>query len=197
MSIHSVIGTTSTATTGSCVSTSASTSQSHSRQIGTAPIGKKGASSKGGFTSTSIAFDAATATEPSTSQAAMANDGSRSNDSLNTNPSVKLNKPLQTPTTSSPLDVSNVHLLSQQTSSSSAGTSHMSSSNTAVPPHPDSESDDTEVGHLQALLETKGLPPNLFSALGEFTVSVEIFISDSFVYVFPDPFYRFHCNNIT
>lgn len=43
----------------------------------------------------------------------------------------------------------------------------MSSSNAAAPPHPDSESDDTEVGHLQALLETKGLPPNLFSALGE------------------------------
>ncbi|KAG4072120.1 hypothetical protein HA402_015619 [Bradysia odoriphaga] len=159
-------GTSSTATTGSCVSTSASTSQSHSRQIGTAPIGKKGSSSKGGFTSASIAFDAATATEPSTSQAAMANDGSRSNDSVHTNPTVKLNKPLQTPTTSSPLDVSNVHLLSQQTSSSSAGTSNMSSSNAAAPPHPDSESDDTEVGHLQALLETKGLPPNLFSALG-------------------------------
>lgn len=43
----------------------------------------------------------------------------------------------------------------------------MGLSNAAVPPHPDSESDDTEVGHLQALLETKGLPPNLFSALGK------------------------------
>ncbi|KAJ6635983.1 E3 ubiquitin-protein ligase TRIP12 [Pseudolycoriella hygida] len=159
-------GTSSTATTGSCVSTSASTSQTHSRHIGTAPIGKKGSSSKGGLTSTSIAFDATSATEPSTSQAAMANDGSRSNDSLNTNPTVKLNKPLQTPTTSSPLDVSNVHLISQQTSSSGAGSSNMSSNNSAGPPNPDSESDDTEVGHLQALLETKGLPPNLFSALG-------------------------------
>jgi E3 ubiquitin-protein ligase TRIP12 len=32
--------------------------------------------------------------------------------------------------------------------------------------HPDSESDDSEVGRLQALLEARGLPPQLFSALG-------------------------------
>lgn len=43
----------------------------------------------------------------------------------------------------------------------------MSTGNATGPPHPDSESDDTEVGHLQALLETKGLPPNIFSALGK------------------------------
>lgn len=32
--------------------------------------------------------------------------------------------------------------------------------------HPDSESDDSEVGRLQALLEARGLPPQLFSTLG-------------------------------
>jgi E3 ubiquitin-protein ligase TRIP12 len=32
--------------------------------------------------------------------------------------------------------------------------------------HPDSESDDSEVGRLQQLLEARGLPPQLFSALG-------------------------------
>ncbi|CAH0556432.1 unnamed protein product [Brassicogethes aeneus] len=33
-------------------------------------------------------------------------------------------------------------------------------------PNPDSESDDSEVGRLQALLEARGLPPHLFGALG-------------------------------
>lgn len=32
--------------------------------------------------------------------------------------------------------------------------------------HGDSESDDSEVGRLQALLEARGLPPHLFNALG-------------------------------
>ncbi|EJY57371.1 AAEL017357-PA, partial [Aedes aegypti] len=36
----------------------------------------------------------------------------------------------------------------------------------AAAPHPDSESDDSEVGRLQALLEARGLPPHLFGALG-------------------------------
>lgn len=30
----------------------------------------------------------------------------------------------------------------------------------------DSESDDSDVGRLQALLESRGLPPHLFGALG-------------------------------
>lgn len=33
-------------------------------------------------------------------------------------------------------------------------------------PGADSESDDSEVGRLQALLEARGLPPHLFGALG-------------------------------
>ena len=37
---------------------------------------------------------------------------------------------------------------------------------TAGAHNPDSESDDSEVGRLQALLEARGLPPHLFSALG-------------------------------
>lgn len=32
--------------------------------------------------------------------------------------------------------------------------------------NPDSESDDSDVGRLQALLESRGLPPHLFGALG-------------------------------
>ncbi|XP_039958083.1 E3 ubiquitin-protein ligase TRIP12 isoform X3 [Bactrocera tryoni] len=37
---------------------------------------------------------------------------------------------------------------------------------TAATSHADSESDDSEVGRLQALLEARGLPPHLFGALG-------------------------------
>lgn len=46
----------------------------------------------------------------------------------------------------------------------SAGTSGTQPSTSGH--HPDSESDDSEVGRLQALLEARGLPPQLFSALG-------------------------------
>ena len=41
-----------------------------------------------------------------------------------------------------------------------------SSNNTNSNSHGDSESDDSEVGRLQALLEARGLPPHLFGALG-------------------------------
>ncbi len=68
----------------------------------------------------------------------------------------------------------------------------MSSGNAAVPPHPDSESDDTEVGHLQALLETKGLPPNLFSALGKNLIFfVECFDLVSLSYTVMNSFFFF------
>uniref|UniRef100_A0A182RF34 E3 ubiquitin-protein ligase n=1 Tax=Anopheles funestus TaxID=62324 RepID=A0A182RF34_ANOFN len=50
------------------------------------------------------------------------------------------------------------------TASTSSGSGAAGSS--GVPPHPDSESDDSEVGRLQALLEARGLPPHLFGALG-------------------------------
>uniref|UniRef100_A0A182UFT1 E3 ubiquitin-protein ligase n=1 Tax=Anopheles melas TaxID=34690 RepID=A0A182UFT1_9DIPT len=51
------------------------------------------------------------------------------------------------------------------TASTSSG-SGAAGGSSGVPPHPDSESDDSEVGRLQALLEARGLPPHLFGALG-------------------------------
>uniref|UniRef100_A0A182PRP1 E3 ubiquitin-protein ligase n=1 Tax=Anopheles epiroticus TaxID=199890 RepID=A0A182PRP1_9DIPT len=50
--------------------------------------------------------------------------------------------------------------------STSSGSGAAGGSSGGVPPHPDSESDDSEVGRLQALLEARGLPPHLFGALG-------------------------------
>ncbi|XP_055377638.1 E3 ubiquitin-protein ligase TRIP12 isoform X4 [Condylostylus longicornis] len=92
------------------------------------------------------------------------------------------------------LDVSNLHLMAQQ-SAAGTNTNSGSSSNpinsgsniggnssttttatnngttasvatTSASTHADSESDDSEVGRLQALLEARGLPPHLFGALG-------------------------------
>lgn len=57
---------------------------------------------------------------------------------------------------------------SQQNLSNSNMPLHASTSNTASaagPSHPDSESDDSEVGRLQALLEARGLPPHLFGRI--------------------------------
>lgn len=47
-----------------------------------------------------------------------------------------------------------------------ASSANLGAAGTAAVPHPDSESDDSEVGRLQALLEARGLPPHLFGALG-------------------------------
>jgi E3 ubiquitin-protein ligase TRIP12 len=52
----------------------------------------------------------------------------------------------------------------QQQSSSLAAASQQAGTSASL--QPDSESDDSEVGRLQALLEARGLPPQLFSALG-------------------------------
>lgn len=46
------------------------------------------------------------------------------------------------------------------------GAQAMASSGGPSGPGADSESDDSEVGRLQALLEARGLPPHLFGALG-------------------------------
>lgn len=46
------------------------------------------------------------------------------------------------------------------------GTQASASSGVPSGPGADSESDDSEVGRLQALLEARGLPPHLFGALG-------------------------------
>lgn len=186
-----------TATTGSCVSSAASSSRAHTRQSSSSvaattsaqhPQQSKSAAAAssgaavvtvtGGLAITTnaakhytLGFDTTNSntSEPSTSQqAAMASsDGSRNNEPTN-NPTLKLQKSSLTPSSSSPLDVANIHLLTQHqqqgTSSSAPGTSTMTN---PVAAHPDSESDDSEVGRLQALLEARGLPPHLFGALGK------------------------------
>lgn len=185
-----------TATTGSCVSSAASSSRAHTRQSSSSvaaassaqhPQQNKSAAaaSSGAAVVTvtgglaiptnatkqyTLGFDTTNSktSEPSTSQqAAMASsDGSRNNEPTS-NPTLKLQKSSLTPSSSSPLDVTNIHLLTQHqqqgTSSSAPGTSTMTN---PVAAHPDSESDDSEVGRLQALLEARGLPPHLFGALG-------------------------------
>lgn len=192
-------GTHSSATTGSCVSSGASTSRAHTRQhsnsAGTQQH-KPAASSIATISATATTVSSAIATpsstkiqynihsstinfdvntsEPSTSQAAMANDGSRNSESsLNTNPTVKLQNSTFTPTASSSLDVPSIPLAGSAGSSAMVGGS---SSNPSVPPHPDSESDDSEVGRLQALLEARGLPPHLFGALGNICIHFFFFL---------------------
>lgn len=148
------------ATTGSCVSSTGSTSRASSRnQSGSNNKIKTNQSA----TQTGLPFEVG---GPSTSQAAMASDGSRSTDNNSTNPTIKLHRSsiLQT---SVSIDVNNAGLLGQQGASGGAtSSSTMASNSSATATNPDSESDDNEVGRLQALLEARGLPPHLFGALG-------------------------------
>lgn len=55
---------------------------------------------------------------------------------------------------------------SSHTANSNLESSSASNFPTSSAAQPDSESDDNEVGRLQALLEARGLPPHLFGALG-------------------------------
>lgn len=108
----------------------------------------------------------------------MANDGSRNNDNQQsssaptfllfhkTNPSTSGSNEgatLYVPTASSSQggNLGTSTLASNLTASSSGA-----QPGTSAGHHADSESDDSEVGRLQALLEARGLPPQLFSALG-------------------------------
>ncbi|XP_070496016.1 E3 ubiquitin-protein ligase TRIP12 isoform X2 [Chironomus tepperi] len=68
-----------------------------------------------------------------------------------------------TPSTSSTVNPLTNNLTAGTSTSAQAQTQQPGTSGTL---HPDSESDDSEVGRLQALLEARGLPPQLFSALG-------------------------------
>ncbi|XP_055377635.1 E3 ubiquitin-protein ligase TRIP12 isoform X2 [Condylostylus longicornis] len=115
--------------------------------------------------------------------------GDQANSNINSN--IKIHKTSLAPGN---LDVSNLHLMAQQ-SAAGTNTNSGSSSNpinsgsniggnssttttatnngttasvatTSASTHADSESDDSEVGRLQALLEARGLPPHLFGALG-------------------------------
>lgn len=57
-------------------------------------------------------------------------------------------------------------LASEEPPSPQEATQATGSSGGPSGPGADSESDDSEVGRLQALLEARGLPPHLFGALG-------------------------------
>ncbi|XP_062699654.1 E3 ubiquitin-protein ligase TRIP12 [Aedes albopictus] len=120
-----------------------------------------------------------TAAAPGPSNSAMANDGSRNNNndhssshhhqpsggSSSSHPFIKLHKTTSlgsaSVATSAPIDVNMMNVAGASGASNSA-----SLGAAAAAPHPDSESDDSEVGRLQALLEARGLPPHLFGALG-------------------------------
>lgn len=107
----------------------------------------------------------------------MANDGSRSNEhqqQLPTGSQYLLFK-TNTPASGSNDGATTLYVPSATSSSQGGGASALASNlaagTSSTQPgtsghHPDSESDDSEVGRLQALLEARGLPPQLFSALG-------------------------------
>ncbi|XP_055539751.1 E3 ubiquitin-protein ligase TRIP12 [Wyeomyia smithii] len=126
---------------------------------------------------------------PGPSNTAMANDGTRGSSSNNnsdhqqqhhhqqsipgsSHPFIKLHKATSlgssaASSSTAPIDVNMINV-ANASASAAAGTASNSASMaaTTVVPHPDSESDDSEVGRLQALLEARGLPPHLFGALG-------------------------------
>ncbi|CAO1401704.1 unnamed protein product [Diamesa hyperborea] len=189
-------GASSSATTGSCVSSSSSTnavttsstsSRNSNRSHGK---GSSGSSSKHAAVSgtSGIQFDF-DSSRPSPSTSAMANDGRNNSDqqpqqSSSTSTFMRFNKASSsaaaassTDPTSSALYVPTAAATSSQNAnlgSSALATNLMAASGsasgsqpaTAGAHNPDSESDDSEVGRLQALLEARGLPPHLFSALG-------------------------------
>lgn len=133
--------------------------RSHSNKSG----GSGGAASTSKFShntqsvsGTGGGFDLSAGAGPSTSNLVgmMSGGGNNSGDQppSSNNPFVKLQK--------SSFGLSGTQSDLQQSSSSQLGA-------TGGPPlQPDSESDDSEVGRLQALLEARGLPPHLFGALG-------------------------------
>ncbi|XP_053658339.1 E3 ubiquitin-protein ligase TRIP12 [Anopheles marshallii] len=114
------------------------------------------------------------------------NDGANSQQQQQSHPFIKLTKaalggggsssasssggvpPHQSTSSSTVPDVNMLHSAGATGAGTTASTSSGSGAagGSGVPPHPDSESDDSEVGRLQALLEARGLPPHLFGALG-------------------------------
>lgn len=103
----------------------------------------------------------------------MANDGSRNNEHHQTTaPTFLLFKTNSSSTTSGNANDPSIFVPSGS-AANQVGASALASSlptGSSQPGtsghHADSESDDSEVGRLQALLEARGLPPQLFSALG-------------------------------
>lgn len=160
---------------------------------GTSGATAKGSSSKGassssvannnnsttlGSIATATGYDP-TATAPGPSSTAMANDGSRNNNndhqhhhqqsaSGSSHPFIKLHKATAlgsaSASTSATIDVNMMNMTNASASGAASNSASLGAA--ATVPHPDSESDDSEVGRLQALLEARGLPPHLFGALG-------------------------------
>lgn len=64
------------------------------------------------------------------------------------------------------IDADFMRTASEEPPSPQEATQAMPNSGGPSGPGADSESDDSEVGRLQALLEARGLPPHLFGALG-------------------------------
>ncbi|XP_052567078.1 E3 ubiquitin-protein ligase TRIP12 [Culex pipiens pallens] len=156
---------------------------------GTKGSSSKGSSSSNNNNSTSLVGSvAAAATAPGPSHSAMASDGSRNNNndhhhqqqqqnsSSSSHPFIKLHKTTSLGSssaqssagTSTAIDVNMLNMANAAgaTASNSANLGGAAGAAAAAVPHPDSESDDSEVGRLQALLEARGLPPHLFGALG-------------------------------
>ncbi|EDS38382.1 thyroid hormone receptor interactor 12 [Culex quinquefasciatus] len=173
---------------GSSGSTSGNLHNSSAGTSGTKGSSSKGSSSSNNNNSTSLVGSvAAAATAPGPSHSAMASDGSRNNNnehhhqqqqqnsSSSSHPFIKLHKTTSLGSssaqssagTSSAIDVNMLNMANAAgaTASNSANLGGAAGAAAAVP-HPDSESDDSEVGRLQALLEARGLPPHLFGALG-------------------------------
>lgn len=107
----------------------------------------------------------------------MANDGSRNNEHQQSSsaPTFLLFHKTNSSTSGSNDGATTLYVPSASASTQPSGASALASNLTAGTSssqpgtsghHPDSESDDSEVGRLQALLEARGLPPQLFSALG-------------------------------
>uniref|UniRef100_A0A1Q3F208 E3 ubiquitin-protein ligase n=1 Tax=Culex tarsalis TaxID=7177 RepID=A0A1Q3F208_CULTA len=160
---------------------------------GTSGVGTKGSSSKGSSSSNNnnstslVGSVAAAATAPGPSNSAMASDGSRNNNnehhhhqqqqnsSSSSHPFIKLHKTTSlgssgqsaaagSSTAGGAIDV-NMLNMANAGGATASNSANLGGAAAAVP-HPDSESDDSEVGRLQALLEARGLPPHLFGALG-------------------------------
>ena len=105
----------------------------------------------------------------------MANDGSRNNEHQQSSSAPTLLLYHKTNSSASASNDNATTLYVPSSSTTQGGTStlagNLAAGTSGTQPgtsghHPDSESDDSEVGRLQALLEARGLPPQLFSALG-------------------------------
>lgn len=118
--------------------------------------------------------------QPSTSQgtglgailsAGQANVGSASNPTVKLNKSILASSALAAASTVSENSVNVVNLVQGggQSSGSSSGSALQGFSSSTGQASADPDTDDADVGRLQALLEARGIPPHVFGSLGIFT----------------------------